>query len=120
MLALLNTQQLDEGLVNSFAQESSDAIVLFMKIRDEILGDEEAIYELTKLAFMSVDMSDGREPEIVDGIRKSGDLTLSLIAIDEDEIVGHVAFSPVIISVLRDNGMALAPFRFTHNGNAQV
>ncbi len=69
-----------------------------MKLRDEIPGDETAIHELTKIAFALIEMSDGSEPLIIDRLRKNGDLALSLVVLDDDQIVGHIAFSPVTVS----------------------
>ncbi|WIY24798.1 GNAT family N-acetyltransferase [Parasedimentitalea psychrophila] len=80
-----------------------------MRIRDEISGDEAAIHELTKIAFAPVEMSDGSEPQIVDGLRESGNLTLSLVAMDDDQIVGHAAFSPVTISGSGGQWFGLGP-----------
>ena len=37
------------------------------------------------------------EADIVDALRRRGALTLSLVALREDEVVGHIAFSPVTI-----------------------
>ena len=69
-----------------------------MKLRDEIPGDETAIHKLTKTAFAPIEMSDGSEPQIIDRLRKNGDLVLSLVVLDNDQIVGHIAFSPVTVS----------------------
>lgn len=80
-----------------------------MKTRDEVPGDEAAIHELTKVVFAAVEMSDGSEPEIVDGLRKNGDLFLSLVAVAEDKIVGHVAFSPVTLTDADGRWFGLGP-----------
>lgn len=80
-----------------------------MRIRDEIPGDEAAIHELTKIAFAPVEMSDGSEPRIVDGLRENGNLALSLVVVDDDQIVGHIAFSPVTISDSEGQWFGLGP-----------
>ncbi len=80
-----------------------------MILRDEIPGDEAAIHELTEAAFAPVEMSDGSEPRIVDGLRESGDLTLSLVVLDDDQIFGHIAFSPVSISESTGQWFGLGP-----------
>ena len=67
-------------------------------IRPERVGDAAAISTLTAAAFAGVEHSDGSEPVIVERLREDGDLALSLVAEDEDRIVGHVAVSPVTIS----------------------
>ena len=67
-------------------------------IRPERKGDAETIRELTARAFDGLSYSDGSEPAIVDRLRADGDLTLSLVAEDENAILGHIAFSPVTIT----------------------
>jgi len=37
------------------------------------------------------------EADLVDALRRRGALTLSLVALREDEVVGHIVFSPVTI-----------------------
>ena len=63
-----------------------------MIFRPEQLHEVEAIHAVERAAF-------GREAEagLVDQIRASGGITLSLVAVDDEEIVGHVLFSPVTI-----------------------
>jgi putative acetyltransferase len=68
-------------------------------IRDEQPGDEPAIAALTEAAFRAVRHSDGRESAIIERLRDSGDLALSLVVENRDQaIIGHVAFSRVTIS----------------------
>lgn len=67
-------------------------------IRPEAPGDEETIFRLTKAAFKEMPFSDGDEQDLINALRADGDLTLSLVAEDENRIVGHIAFSPVTIS----------------------
>ncbi|MEM1410344.1 MAG: GNAT family N-acetyltransferase, partial [Pseudomonadota bacterium] len=61
-----------------------------MEIRAEQVGDEPAIHDLTVRAFEPVPHSDGSEAAIVDQLRKDGDLTISLVALKDKTIVGHV------------------------------
>ena len=68
-----------------------------MKARLEQPGDEAAIHTLTLAAFEPMAFSDGSEADIIERLRANGDLALSLVALEGDEIVGHVAFSPVAI-----------------------
>ena len=67
-------------------------------IRLEAPGDEQAIFALTEAAFKGMEFSDGTEQYIVDALRNDGDLKLSLVALDKQRIVGHIAFSPISIS----------------------
>jgi putative acetyltransferase len=68
-----------------------------IKIRDERPGDEDNIHGMTQTAFASMPYSQGTEGAIIRALRASGHLTLSLVAEENGEIVGHVAFSPVTI-----------------------
>jgi putative acetyltransferase len=58
-------------------------------IRAERPGDEGAIHAVQRAAFGS----SATEAEIVDKLRADGDLVISLVATDDDAIVGHVALS---------------------------
>lgn len=80
-----------------------------MRIRPERAGDERAIHRLTLAAFEPMSYSDGTEAAALDALRRDGDLTLSLVALDGDEIVGHVAFSPVTVDGSHDGWYGLGP-----------
>ncbi|AWC22449.1 putative acetyltransferase [Aminobacter sp. MSH1] len=68
-----------------------------MKIRAERPEDVDTIRSLTRAAFADAPHSSQTEAAIVDALRDAGALTLSLVAEDDGEILGHVAFSPVTI-----------------------
>lgn len=68
-----------------------------MIIRLEEANDADAIRHITQQAFAGAEHSSGTEGAIIDGLRAAGTLTLSLVAEDNGEIVGHVAFSPVTV-----------------------
>ncbi len=68
-----------------------------LKIRREQAKDCKAIHQLTTEAFSGLPYSDGSEPHIIDRLRADGDLTLSLLAVSNDNLIGHIAFSPVTI-----------------------
>lgn len=68
-----------------------------MEIRLERPAEDQAISDLITEAFASAEHSDGTEAKIVERLRKAGALTLSLVADDGGEIVGHAAFSPIAI-----------------------
>jgi len=57
-----------------------------------------AIRSLTDAAFEGVPFSDQTEGKVVDALRSNGMLTLSLVAEQDGDILGHVAFSPVMIN----------------------
>ena len=67
-------------------------------IRPESAGDVTAIHSLTKEAFRNAEHSSFTEHFITDALRKSGMLTISLVAVDHNEVIGHVAISPVALS----------------------
>ena len=67
-------------------------------IRTEEVQDIEAISQVTYAAFLGKFSDHPTEHLIVDGLRKAGALTLSLVAEAEQKIIGHVAFSPVTIN----------------------
>ncbi|MGN6356884.1 MAG: GNAT family N-acetyltransferase [Novosphingobium sp.] len=66
-----------------------------MQIRDERPEDAAAIAAITTEAFAGAAHAGGNEDAIIDALRLSGALTLSLVATDKGEVLGHVAFSPV-------------------------
>src|SRR5215213_6183450 len=68
-----------------------------MEIRLEQAGDAYVIRRLTNVAFQSVPYSRKTEAAIVDALRAAGALTISLVAVENGEIVGHVAFSPATV-----------------------
>jgi putative acetyltransferase len=63
-----------------------------MRIRKEQPADVGDIRRVNELAF-------GRPQEagLVDVLRSNGGLTLSMVAVDDDKVVGHIAFSPVMV-----------------------
>ncbi|MBW9116229.1 N-acetyltransferase [Rhizobium cauense] len=69
-----------------------------MEIRPEQPSDIAAIRQITKAAFASMEYSSQTEAEIVDALRDADVLTVSLVAIKDGAVIGHVAFSPVTIN----------------------
>jgi putative acetyltransferase len=69
-----------------------------MIIRKEMESDFEAITEVTIAAFNTLPISNHTEQFIIKELRAAGVLTISLVAEIDDQIVGHIAFSPVTIS----------------------
>jgi predicted N-acetyltransferase YhbS len=68
-----------------------------MQIRPERAEDAAAIGALTRAAFAGARYSAGTEAAIIEALRAESVLTLSLVAVEGDEIIGHAAFSPVRI-----------------------
>ncbi|WP_182005080.1 GNAT family N-acetyltransferase [Acinetobacter lactucae] len=67
-------------------------------VRDEEITDIEAIEKMTKAAFQNAEHSSHTEHFIVNSLRTQGQLTISLVAIEDGSIIGHVAISPVEMS----------------------
>lgn len=67
-------------------------------VRDEEITDIEAIEKLTKAAFQNAEHSSHTEHFIVNSLRTQGQLTISLVAIEDGSIIGHIAISPVEMS----------------------
>lgn len=80
-----------------------------MKIRPERPEDATTIHALTDAAFKGMPFSDNTEARVVDALRAADALTLSLVATFDDEIVGHVAFSPVMINGRAGDWYGLGP-----------
>ena len=75
-------------------------------LREEARGEAAAIHRLNATAF-ETDV----EAKLVDALRAAGALTLSLVAEARGTIVGHIAFSPVVVDSARrtSRGVGLAP-----------
>jgi putative acetyltransferase len=69
-----------------------------MKIRTETPQDINEIEQITVAAFDCKPYSDQTEHLIINRLRKAGAMSLSLVAVMDDKVVGHVAFSVVIIN----------------------
>ena len=67
-------------------------------VRKEAPSDAVAIEPVTIAAFSSAPHASHTEQFIVRALRKSGQLSVSLVAEDAGSIIGHVAVSPVAIS----------------------
>jgi putative acetyltransferase len=77
-----------------------DGIVL---VRKESPADIEAIYALHLASFPTPS-----EAVLVDALRAAGRLSISLVAIKRDRVIGHIGFSPITVDG-RPLGLGLAP-----------
>jgi putative acetyltransferase len=85
-------------------------------IREEAPTDVGAIRTLHAAAFMT-----DAEARLVGALREHGRLSLSLVAVEDEVVVGHIAFSPITItrpdaSVL--SGIGLGPMAVTRSRQA--
>ena len=69
-----------------------------MILRKETVSDIEAITEVTIAAFKNHPISNQTEQFIINALRDADALTVSLVAEIDGRVVGHIAFSRVIIS----------------------
>jgi len=69
-----------------------------MLLRSEEPSDAVTIAQIIRDAFAGAPHSSGTEAEIVNALRRGDALTLSLVAVQNDEIVGHLAISPVSLT----------------------
>ncbi|MCV6588459.1 MAG: N-acetyltransferase [Marinobacterium sp.] len=67
-------------------------------IREETAADYSAIETLTIAAFAEMPYSQQTEHHIIRALRSSDQLTLSLVAEQAGEVIGHIAVSPIILS----------------------
>jgi putative acetyltransferase len=82
-----------------------------IKLCEEIEDDFDAVRALTISAFTSSEFGHNGEADLIDALRDSSADHLSLVAKQNDEIVGHVMFTPVTILAPQNEltGMGLAP-----------
>jgi len=75
-------------------------------IRKEEPGDIRVIRYVNEQAF-----GQDNEANIIEKLRKHGVLAISLVAVQDTEVVGHIAFSPVVVESEGSNfeAVALAP-----------
>lgn len=74
-----------------------------VRIRQESGADIEAIVAIHTASFPTA-----AEAALVDALRAAGRLSISLVAVEGDRVVGHVAFSPIRVDGVA-SGLGLAP-----------
>jgi len=78
-------------------------------IRSETNDDIGPIAEVTEAAFQTLEISNQTEQFIIEALRAAGVLTLSLVAVVDGRVIGHIAFSPVTISDGTQDWYGLGP-----------
>ena len=78
-------------------------------IRDETYDDADAIADVTIAAFKTLAISHQTEHFIVAALRAARALTVSLVAETNGHVVGHIAFSPVVVSDSTADWYGLGP-----------
>jgi len=80
-----------------------------MIVREETPADIDTIRLVTQAAFAGKTYSNQTEGAIIDALRDASALTLSLVAVEDDDIIGHIAFSPVTVGEIDCNWLGLGP-----------
>ena len=78
-------------------------------IRSETIDDIGPIAEVTVAAFQTLEISNHTEQFIIEALRAAKVLTLSLVAVIDGRVIGHIAFSPVTISDGTQDWYGLGP-----------
>lgn len=80
-----------------------------MEIRRERACDHQEVYKLIQASFSGAEHADGNEQDLVQALRKSSAFVpeLSLVAVDDNRIIGHILFTEVRIN--NTVQLALAP-----------
>lgn len=78
---------------------------LKIKIRKEEAKDIPSVREIVRAAFPTE-----AESKLVDALRENGKAMISLVAVDDEQVLGHILFSPVTTAPPGDaRGIGLAP-----------
>ena len=78
-------------------------------IRNETNADVGAITDVTIAAFKNLAISNHTEQFIIEALRATKALTVSLVAEVDGRVIGHIAFSPLTISDGTQNWYGLGP-----------
>jgi putative acetyltransferase len=80
-----------------------------VELRQETPADVSAIEAVTIAAFLNAPHTSHTEQHIVSALRRAGKLSVSLVAVAEGVVIGHVAVSPVSISDGASGWFGLGP-----------
>lgn len=78
-------------------------------LRPENGEDAGAIHAMVQRAFDGHPYSDGDEQDVIDRLRNDGDLLLSLVATDGEQVIGQVTYSPAILATGETGWVVLGP-----------
>lgn len=83
--------------------------VVILDIRQEQPTDYDAVYQVIKEAFVDAEHTDGDEQNLVVRLRKSKSFIpeLSLVAVEDEQIVEHILFTRAVVNGIEV--LALAP-----------
>lgn len=82
---------------------------VYLNIRQEQPTDYDMVYYVIKESFANAEHGDGNEQDLVASLRKSKSFIpeLSLVAIEDNRIVGHILFTKAFVN--KTEVLALAP-----------
>ena len=80
-----------------------------IRLRPEMDSDVNAITDVTVAAFKNLEVSDHTEQFVVTALRAAKALTVSLVAELDGRVIGHIAFSPVMLSDGTPQWLGLGP-----------
>ncbi|WP_137387774.1 GNAT family N-acetyltransferase [Rhodoligotrophos defluvii] len=80
-----------------------------MIIRDQRNADGAAVHDVVTAAFRGQPYSSGHEPFIADALWRGGGAVLALVAEEDEQIIGQIAFSPVTIDNRESDWHCLGP-----------
>ncbi len=80
-----------------------------INIRSELPDDIPEIRRVTELAFRKMHYAAGDEQDVIDRLRSANALSLSLVAMEGNQLLGHAAFSPVTLNSEVAPWLALGP-----------
>lgn len=90
-----------------------------LQIRPETPDDAEVVQALIQAAFAHHRHSNQTEHLLVETLREADALSLALVAEEDGEVAGHIAFSPITIGGKACGGFILAPLSVSpaHQGH---
>lgn len=88
-------------------------------VRDELVSDRAAICSITQAAFEGKPYASGDEQDVVDRLRNAGALSLSLVAVDGEEMLGQASFSPAVNEDGSSPWFALGPISVSPGRQAE-
>ena len=80
-----------------------------IEIRKEIEADHDSIRSLTEAAFEGRPYAGGDEQDVIDRLRRNNTLTLSLVATQEQVVIGQITLSPALVGDGSSPWFALGP-----------
>ena len=90
-------------------------VIMETHIRNETSSDIAQVGEIVRLAFPT-----DAESRLVDALRANGKAIISLVATQQDKILGHILFSPVTTTPPSDaRGLGLAPVAVQPNAQGK-